>query len=109
MAKVDLNVLWGGTLEQVDIDVVYQKVAFTIQVKYRGVVNRYRLYLRNVTEFRFANEIPGPWDYAEVTEAHVTELPSAALTIEFVLWSEEAGLWVTCGAASLCEVPLNSP
>lgn len=96
-----LGFLWGATLDSIRLDVVQQRVALDVHTRNRGKVNEYKILLSEVSDFRFSNDIEGPWDYAEITEVHVARLAEQTLTLEFVLWSEGAGLRVKCSTVFL--------
>jgi hypothetical protein len=53
------------------------------------------LELRDVSELRWHNSIPGPWNYAEVTEVHVRPADNDSRNVSIMLWSEDAGLSMT--------------
>lgn len=87
-----LDALWGATLDRIDLDVVRQVLILTIRARSSSGDRFYTLDCSGLLELRFFSSIPGPWDYAEVTEIHAHVTPSGAHQIEIVLWSEEAGL-----------------
>lgn len=58
-----------------------------------------RLELRDASQFRLRNSVPGPWDYAEITEEHLARSATGGILIELVLWSDDAGISVNTGSA----------
>jgi hypothetical protein len=96
-----LDQLWGAVLDELNVDLASQGIVLTARVTTDSDVVVHRLELRDVSDFRFQSSIPGPWDYAEITEAHLAPSPTGGLSIELVLWSEAAGISISAGAAIL--------
>ena len=103
-----LDQLWGAIIDQFDVDLGSQTVVLVGRVTDGPDAVTHRLELREVSELRFRNSIPGPWDYAEITEVHLARSASGGISIELVLWSNDAGISVSAGSAifdgSLLEV-----
>jgi hypothetical protein len=103
-----LDQLWGAVLDQFDVDLISQTVVLIGRVTTGSDAVIHRLELRDVSELRFRNSIPGPWDYAEITEAHLARSGTGGISIDLVLWSDDAGISVNAGSAifdgSLLEV-----
>lgn len=87
-----LDALWGAILDRIDLDVVRQVLVLTIRVSSASGETIHTVECSGLMELRFFSSIPGPWEYAEITEIHANVTPSGACQIEIVLWSEEAGL-----------------
>jgi hypothetical protein len=98
------NPLWAGTLDNVEVDLLRQRVVMSLHVtgKSESLSRRdYTLDLEDVSDFHWFSSIPGPWTYAEATEVHVSELPNEEILVEIMLWSEDAGISITAKTFSL--------
>jgi hypothetical protein len=104
-----LDDLWGAVLDELRVELVSQTILLTAHVTAGSEVVTHQLELRNVSEFRFRSSIPGPWDYAEITEAHLARTAAGGLSIELVLWSEDAGVSVSAGSAIFDGSPVMAP
>ncbi len=97
------NDLWGGQL----VAVAFDPVSHTCDLRVRSTVSsrttEYLVTCRDVRDLRFHNAIPEPWEYAELTEAHIGTDDSGGQTLELVLWSEDAELVVACAAVEISE------
>ena len=102
-----LDELWGAVLDQLDVDLTSQTVVLTARVTGGPGPVVHRLELRDVSQFRFHSSVPGPWDYAEITEAQVGRTNSGRLSVEFVLWSEDAGISVIAASAIFDGTPVE--
>ncbi|MEZ2391542.1 hypothetical protein AB6813_18720 [bacterium RCC_150] len=70
----------------------------------------YLVTCSDIVECRFSSNIPGPWSYAEVTQVEADYDHAAALwLIDFMLWSEEAGIAIRCSRVSINGQPLVVP
>jgi hypothetical protein len=94
MKSSPLNMLWGATLCRVDLDMVQQALVLTICVTGSSGNTLHSLECKGISELRFFSSIPGPWEYAEVTEIHSNTTVAGLTQLEIVLWSEDAGLTV---------------
>ena len=101
MTDAQLDALWGATLDGLDIDIVAHTVEMRLVALTESVETRHRLIFDSVTEFRFHNSIPDPWNHAEVTEVHAVRLSNARIRMEMVLWSEDAGLALEAGSVAM--------
>lgn len=88
--------LWGGSLTAVTFDPVGHQLALRVEVLMSGVATAYEVTCSEVSAFRFANSIPLPWTYAEVTEAHARRAASGDWVLELMLWSDGAEITCTC-------------
>jgi hypothetical protein len=102
-----LDDLWGATLDRIDLDAVHQVLTLTIRATSSSGDTVYTLDCSGLLELRFFSSIPGPWDYAEVTEIHVDATPSGAHQLEIVLWSEDAGLMAVAQTITLDGHPIR--
>jgi hypothetical protein len=96
-----LDALWGATLHRTDLDILHQALVLTIGVSSSSGDTAHILQCAGLLELRYFSSIPGPWEYAEVTEIHTSTTPSGAHQIEIVLWSEDAGLVVIADTITL--------
>jgi hypothetical protein len=96
-----LEALWGAIVDRADWDVTGHFLAMTILVSSPVGQTVRTLECSGVGELRFFSSIPRPWEYAEITEIHARTTPAGAHQIEFVLWSEDAGLVVTAETITL--------
>ena len=97
------DALWGGQLKAVGFDPVVHSLTLQIEVIDGGARTTYDLACSGVSDMRFANSIPDPWSYAEVTEVHTSRTTAAKWIIEVVLWSEDCELVCTCEAFAVTE------
>jgi hypothetical protein len=49
----------------------------------------------SVSDLRWFSDIPGSWDYAEITQISASILPEGKIHVEVMLWSEDAGISIT--------------
>lgn len=92
-----LSSLWGATIDEISIDIAAQALTITCHVSEGTRSFDHRIECKSLSEFRFSSVIPGQWKYAELTEIHVNETPSAEIQLEAVIWSEDAGLTIKAG------------
>lgn len=96
------NALWGGILNSFAFNPVNQECVLEISIVDHSGTTAHALRCTGVTEMRFFSDIPGPWSYAEVTEvAAAFDEATRCWRIEFMLWSEDAGLVLRCTHVSL--------
>jgi hypothetical protein len=62
-------------------------------------ISSHSFHLESVSDFRWFSEIPEPWNYAEITEIHLSRLSSGQLKVDIILWSEDAGIAITARRA----------
>jgi hypothetical protein len=101
--------LWGGILDRVDIDLLQQRVVLDFHVinsTQVPPVRRHVAELGGVSEFRWFSSIPGPWNYADVTELHFRQTSTGSKVLDIMLWSEEAGISITASSATLDGEPI---
>lgn len=93
MADFDvLNELWAGIIEDVVLDIDRQTLKVVIKVVESSQAYIHVLECTGIAEFRYYNSIKGPWEYAELTELHASREEHGGIRLEFVLWSEDAGI-----------------
>lgn len=97
--------LWGGQLTAIQFDPVGHTCELHITVLRDGRSTAYLISARGVSDFRFRNAIPGPWEYAEVTEAHGDIDTSGQSVLQLLLWSEDAELVLRCCGIEVVRVP----
>jgi hypothetical protein len=102
-----LDRLWGAVLEDFIVDLRSQTVTLMGRVASGSEAVAHRLEARGVSELRFQNSIPGPWEYTEITEAHVAPSSTGGVSVELVLWSDDAGISISAESASLDGIPLG--
>jgi len=66
-----------------------------------GRVTHHELEFRGISELRFFNSIPGPWNYVELTEIHVTKAAAGNIQAEMILWSENAELIIVATSVEI--------
>jgi hypothetical protein len=101
--------LWGGILDRVDIDLLQQRAVLDFHVINSTQVppmRRHVAELDGVSEFRWFSSIPGPWNYADVTELHFRQTSTGSTVLDIMLWSEEAGISITASSATLDGEPM---
>ena len=96
-----LDFLWGATLEQVDLDIASQRLTIKCRVEDNGRVTRHELRFKEISEFRFSNSIPGPWNYAELTEIHAAKSAAGTVRTEMIIWSESAELVIVATSVEI--------
>jgi hypothetical protein len=89
--------LWGSILDDVDFDFLNLGATLHIHWTYsdEDPPSRHILQFLSVSDFRWFNSIPGPWNYAEITQTDSKRISSEEIHVEIMLWSEEAGLSIT--------------
>ncbi len=98
-----LDDLWGGQLTSVYLDPIGHKCCLEVKVV-DGKINSYRIECEAVADLRFYNAIPLPWSYADVTEVHMNvDGHSGHNVLEFILWSEDAGIVIRCASVQVQE------
>lgn len=97
--------LWGGRLTTLGFDTVTHACTLGVVTTLDGSEVHHVIRCSEVSELRFENAILEPWQYAEVTEAHLTtdEAPRTQ-TLELVLWSEDAGLVIRAASIEIHQV-----
>lgn len=104
-----LHPLWGGILDRVEIDLLHQRAVLDFHVidsSESPVVQRHLVEVSGVSEFRWFSSIPGPWNYAEVTEFHFRSAPAGGVIVDVMLWSEDAGVIITAESALFDGTPM---
>lgn len=92
--------LWGSTLDSIEIDLLRLGAKLELHREDSTSEPRFSahtLRFESVSDLRFFNEVPEPWNYAEITEIRSTRLTPGQIKVEIMLWSEEAGITVTAG------------
>lgn len=96
------DALWGGSLTGFDFDPVSHDCVLEITVEEQSGITTHVLLCAAVAELRFYSNIPSPWSYAEVTEVEAAfDEIMRCWRMEFMLWSEGAGLVLRCAQISL--------
>jgi len=104
----DLDGIWGSVVNELMLDLVHQTLILEISVpSHLEKASHHRLRFEGVSDFRFANRIPGPWSYVELTEVRVRPTTNGRIVAELLLWSEEASLNVEAERATLDDFPLG--
>lgn len=93
MAETD--VLWGGSLVSVFFDPAAWTLRLGIEVLVGEERRRYEMKLDGVTEWHSSRGVPLPWDHAELTEVHVSDVMDQVL-VEMVLWADDTSLTARC-------------
>jgi hypothetical protein len=88
---VETDVLWGGTLVSVAFDPVTWTLRFGVEVLVNEEGRRFELTLDGVSQWQSSRGVPLPWNYAELTEVHVSEAQDEVL-VELVLWDDATSL-----------------
>ena len=89
--------LWGGQLTAIQLDPVLHTCELHVVTVLEGRSDSYVVAAKGVSDFRFRNAIPDPWEYAEVTEAHVdVDGGAGQYVVQFILWSDDAELVIRC-------------
>jgi hypothetical protein len=87
--------LWGGSLISVCFDPVGWTLRFGVETLEKEQRRRYELVLDDVTQWHSSRGVPLPWNYAELTEVHVSEVEDQVL-VDLVMWSDETSLRARC-------------
>jgi hypothetical protein len=85
MQPVNINALWGATLEAVEVDLKRQAVVLKISVVNDSVTTRWTVESTDVTRIEFVRGTPAPWTYAEITAASIE---ADGRRLDLVLWDE---------------------
>jgi hypothetical protein len=103
--------LWGATLDSLEIDLLGQRIVMKLHIEDSSLTHPLQyhiLELREVSEFRWHNSIPGPWNYVEVTEIYVRPAADDTKRVSMMLWSEDAGLSMAAKSVLLDGVEDNT-
>jgi hypothetical protein len=90
--------LWGSILDSVAVDLLQGNVTFelhTVDRTSEPPVRRHTIRCESVSTLRFYNEIPLPWEYAEITEIRTSLVLRDRTEVDLMLWSEDAGMTIT--------------
>ena len=87
--------LWGGRLVAVSFDPVAWTLRFGVEVLDSGERRHYELVLESVTQWHSSRGVPLPWDYAELTEVHVSQTDDQVL-VDLLMWSDDTSLSARC-------------
>lgn len=85
--------LWGGTLTSLTFDPTIWTVRCEVTVADPAARRRFELRVEGVSAVRAEREVPLPWNYAELTEVHVTE-KGHGVQLDLVLWSDDTAVSV---------------
>jgi hypothetical protein len=96
-----LDVLWGAIIDELDLDITAQVAVVLCHETEGSRTTSHRIEFRNVSQFQFHNSIPGPWDYAELTEIRVSTTLSERMQTEIIFWSDEASLSIVADSVML--------
>jgi hypothetical protein len=91
----DTDELWGGSLVTISFDPVAWTLRFGVEVHVGEQRRRYELVLDGVIQWQSSRGVPLPWNYAEVTEVHVSQVADDVL-VEMVLWADDTSLSARC-------------
>jgi hypothetical protein len=94
---VETDELWGGSLISVTFDPVAWTLRFGVEVVISEERRQYVLLLDGVTQWNSSRGVPLPWNYAELTELHVSDLMDQVL-VEMVLWQDDTSLSARCAS-----------
>jgi hypothetical protein len=100
----DTDALWGGTLTDLQVDVLRRSVNLVVRTMDDGRDTDYDVRLSEVTDLRVQRPDPNQWDYVEVTEVHVRSALTGQL-VELLFWDEPNGLTATCEGVQVIERP----
>ena len=89
--------LWGGSLVSVSFDPVAWTLRFGVEVLVSEERRRYELMLDDVTEWHSSRGVQLPWNYAELTEVHVSDVIDQVL-VELVMWADDTSLSARCSS-----------
>jgi hypothetical protein len=99
----DTDALWGGTLLDLQLDLLRRSVNLVVRVN-DGRVTDCEVRLSGVTDLRIERPDPNQWDYVEVSEVHVRSASTGQL-VELLFWVEPNGLTATCEGVQVIERP----
>lgn len=96
-----LDRLWASTVDRCYLDLATQRLRFdlTLVDSVTGSASHV-LEFTEVSDMRFVNSIPSPWNYAEATEIRAT-VSNDEVVATMIFWSEDAQLRVTCKSVQL--------
>jgi hypothetical protein len=89
--------LWGGRLAAVSFDPVEWTLRVEVEVLDSGERRRYVLRLDGVSEWHSSRGVPLPWEHAELTEVHVSDVMDQVL-VEMVLWADDTSVSARCAS-----------
>jgi hypothetical protein len=101
---VETDDLWGGNLVSVTFDPVTWTLRFGVEVLDSDESRRYELKLDGVTQWRSSRSVPLPWNYAELTEVHLSDTEDQVV-VDLVLWADGTTLSARCAGVRLDRLP----
>jgi hypothetical protein len=99
----DTDVLWGGVSTSLTLDPIAWRLSADVKVTSGEVSRQYTVVLDEVRELRASRAVPLPWQYAELSEVHVSSTATDGLAVEFVLWGDDT-VSATCSRVSVTPV-----
>jgi hypothetical protein len=73
---------------------------FGIEVLDSDERRRYELTLAGVTQWHSSRSVPLPWNYAELTEVHVSDTEDQVV-VDMMLWADNTTLSARCAEVRL--------
>lgn len=89
-----LNSLWGGTIYNLETDLLLQRSKFYIKILENDILKFYELVFTGLLTFNIINEKILPWNYVELTEIHFSKEKDFNFTL--ILWSETHTINIVC-------------
>lgn len=90
-----LDDLWASTLDGIGFDLRHREVTLEGHAVDHGVRTQFTLLAMGLTRFEYGVQTPAPWNYAELTEAHL-QIDDEGVELKLVLWEESNSLRVRC-------------
>lgn len=90
-----LDDLWASTLDGIGFDLRHREVTLEGYAVDDGVRTQFTLLAMGLTRFEYGVQTPTPWNYAELTEAHL-QIDDEGVDLKLVLWEERNSLRLRC-------------
>jgi hypothetical protein len=84
-----LDPLWASTLDRIQLDALDRSLQITAHAIDRGMCTRYLVVCKGVSEIRYTRGPSCDWEFVEISEAEVSELPGGVFRIRVELWAPE--------------------
>lgn len=100
--------LWGGILDDVEVDLKNGTVVLRVHVETGGRSTATAIDCNGVRALSFATDIPWPWNYSEITDVRAGVV-DGHIRMALTLWADPTALLVTAGSITIGGQPLQAP
>lgn len=100
--------LWGGILDDVDLDLKSGTVVLRAHVESGGTSTATEIQCNGVTAVSFTTDIPWPWSYAEITDVSAG-IVDGGVRLALTLWADPTALAITANRITIGGQSLQPP